>query len=102
MLEIILILKILGMAWVITKFEPIQWVLEILQSKIKPNNITLNLILNIIITITTCFSCCSMWCGFILGGFWYGILCYIISFVYSKKLSLWEYKMFNPNYGEEN
>jgi len=93
MIYLIIIIKILGLSWVITKFDPLYWILEAIKKRIEQKNLILNLIMNVIITITTCFSCCSMWIGFLIGGFWFGILSYIIAFIYTKKLSLWETKI---------
>ena len=65
MIMTILLLKIIGLAWLITTFAPLQWVLETL-----PNNI----FKYIIVLLTTCIKCCSFWTGLIIGGIWIGIL----------------------------
>ena len=86
--------KILGASFFITKFAPIQWVLDLLQ----PSNADdlksfsrrrpfLFLILNVIQLLTGCFSCCSFWVGTIFFGFWFGISAYVIAYLYNQVLA---------------
>lgn len=93
---LIIILKVLGLSFVITKFEPIIWVVEAIQNNFKKP--IFGLIFGILKTILTCFSCCSMWIGFLMGGLWVGIISYIISFIYLKKLSRWETTINFPSF----
>lgn len=70
----ILLLKIFILCWVITRFEPIQWLLELLPD---------NLIFNISKLLLTCLKCSLLWvtllytgdiyiaCGMSFIGFWY-------------------------------
>jgi len=86
MLEnIITILKVLGLAFLITRFEPIKWLFEILS--IKYGN---TLIFNLIYLLVSCMKCCATWIGLIMGGIWIGIISFILSFVYTKCCSVWE------------
>jgi hypothetical protein len=73
----ILILKSILLAFLITQFEPIQWILDML-----PNN----LFTAIITTLLTCLKCVSFWVGLIIGGFWIGCTAFIIGFVIDKIL----------------
>ena len=62
---IILLLKILGLAWIITGFAPISWLVDLLPD---------NLFKYIVVLLTSCFKCCSLWVGIAMGGIWVGIL----------------------------
>lgn len=53
-----IIIKTILLAFLITQFEPIQWVLEML-----PNNI----FTAILTMLLTCLKCCSFWVGLIDG-----------------------------------
>lgn len=79
--SIILVLKTLGLAFVITHFAPLEWLL----TSFKPKNIIINLIYNIIKLLLSCLSCCSFWLGICIGGFWVGVISYIIAFFYQKR-----------------
>ena len=85
-METLIILgKILGLSFFITKFSPIQWILELLQPKSeRPFS---QLIYNIIMVLTGCFSCCSFWTGTLLFGFWFGISAYVIAYLYNQVLA---------------
>jgi hypothetical protein len=94
-METIIVLgKILGLSFFITKFSPIQWVLEALQPKVDYNlpaseqkRPLLIFIYNIVSILTGCFSCCSFWTGTLLYGFWFGISAYVIAYLYNQILS---------------
>lgn len=86
-MELLIVLsKILGLSFFITKFSPIQWILELLHPTEKTNSF-LVLIYNIISIMTGCFSCCSFWTGTILFGFWYGIGAYVIAYLYNQLIA---------------
>lgn len=81
---IILILKTLGIAFLINKFTPIQWFFEAVldsNSKIKSS---WGIILNLLYVMATCFSCTTFWVGLFIGGFWVALIGYIISYYLSK------------------
>jgi hypothetical protein len=86
MIQLIILSKILGLSFFITKFSPIQWILDIIRPSEKVNTF-IQLMYNILVVITGCFSCCSTWIGFIIGGFWYGISAYFIAFLYNQLIS---------------
>ena len=86
-MELLIVLsKILGLSFFITKFSPIQWILELFHPTEKTNSF-LVLIYNIISIMTGCFSCCSFWTGTILFGFWYGIGAYVIAYLYNQLIA---------------
>jgi hypothetical protein len=78
--------KILGASFFITKFAPIQWILELIQPSDKTHPF-LVLISNLISILLTCFSCCSFWVGTIFFGFWFGIGAYVIAYFYIQILA---------------
>jgi len=98
---LILIIKTLLISWFVVKFEPLQWTLDILKSKVKPNNIVLNLILNIITLLTTCAKCASLWSGLLIGGMWVALISSYIMYIYSWIIEPRIEKIINPFYGEE-
>lgn len=55
---ILIVIKILLLAWFISSFEPLQWLLQL---------IPYNLPKLILIAITGCFKCCSFWLGLLLS-----------------------------------
>lgn len=78
--------KILGVSFFITKFSPIQWILDLLQSSEKTKPI-FTLLYNMISILLGCFSCCSFWVGTIFFGFWWGISAYVIAYLYNQILA---------------
>ena len=76
-MELILTLtKIWFVCWMITRFEPLQMVLELLPNKLIPNLFKL---------LVTCLKCLSMWVTLIYTGdiFLASLMCFI-SFFYDK------------------
>jgi hypothetical protein len=71
---IITLIKLFLLCWVLTRFEPISWLLELLPD---------NLVFNITKAIITCLKCSLLWvtflhtgdifvaCGMSFFGFWY-------------------------------
>ena len=59
MVETILMIKLFLLAWVITRFEPIQMLLELLPD---------NLFSNLIRLLTTCLKCVLFWSVLIFTG----------------------------------
>lgn len=62
MIIIIELIKILLLSKFITSFEPLQWILEIIELK------HYNIIKYMLIVITSCFKCASFWIGWIVSG----------------------------------
>ena len=56
-------IEIIALGWFITEFEPFHLLLEYIQEKIKPNNITSYLLGSF-----SCWQCMTFWSGFILTG----------------------------------
>ena len=84
--ELIILGKILGVSFFITKFSPIHWILDLLYPSEKSNAFVI-LIYNIVSLLTSCFSCCSFWTGTLLYGFWFGISAYVIAYLYIQLLA---------------
>lgn len=98
---ILLIIKTLLIAQFVVKFEPIQWVLDIIKTKIKPNNIVVNLFLNIISLLTSCSKCAALWTGLLMGGIWVALISSYIMYLYSWIIEPRIEKITNPFYGKE-
>lgn len=81
---LILILKSLGLAYVISKMEFCQWPLEALKSQFKTDSMLIGLIVNLLYLMMTCFMCLSFWIGLMIGGIWVGVSAYIISTIIEK------------------
>jgi hypothetical protein len=76
------LIKIFLLSWVITRFEPIQWVGELLPD---------NLLFNIIKTLLTCLKCCSFWLTLIwTGDIFQASLMAFIGFWYDKIIGYYE------------
>jgi hypothetical protein len=76
------LLNILLLSWVITKFKPIQIILEIL-----PDNILFNMTRLLL----TCIMCCSFWLTFcLIGDIYLASLNAFVAFWYSKIFGYWE------------
>lgn len=84
--EVVILGKILGLSFFITKFSPINWVLDLFQPKEKTSSILI-LIYNMMSILLGCFSCCSFWVGTIMYGFWWGISSYVIAYLYNQILA---------------
>jgi hypothetical protein len=94
--------KILLLSHFIVKFEPIQWVLEIIKLKIKNDNVFDHLVLNILTLLTSCMKCCSLWLGLILYGLWPALIASYIAHIYSWKIDPIIEKITLPTYGEKD
>lgn len=81
---IITFLRIVGLAFIISRFEPLQWIWETL------TQMSNNILLLALSVSTTCMKCLSLWIGIISGHFWLGVIASIFSMVYEKYLSKWE------------
>ena len=81
MIEIILILKIIGLSWFITRFP----LLEVIFSYLPENIFTL-----VFKLMFECLKCTSFWIGLIIGGIWIALISSFISMLYDKILGEWE------------
>lgn len=73
------------LAHLVTKFEPIGWILEFIQPTFNKTKFT-RFIYNNISLALGCFKCCSLWVGFIIGGFWVGVLTSFFAYIYSQSI----------------
>ncbi|NBO22677.1 hypothetical protein EBU94_04970 [bacterium] len=81
--EVVILGKILGLSFFITKFAPIEWVLDLIRPSDKANSFIV-LMYNLISILLGCFSCCSFWTGTLLYNFWFGISAYVIAYFYNQ------------------
>ena len=89
LLTLLTLLKAIGLAFVITKFDPIKWIMDYLLFKTKNN-----LIILMIDKMLSCISCLSFWIALIVSGnIWIASYIYILTFAYDKFLSGWERKI---------
>lgn len=65
---LISMMKGIGLAFVITSFEPLAWVVDLL-----PNNI----FKYITVLLTSCWRCCSFWITFFMFGLWEATAVYV-------------------------
>lgn len=89
-MEIILIIKILLIAFVYTRFEPLHsWAANIIKnSKSVLKSLVANLLHN---NMTTCIKCLAFWVGLIMShNFYIAAIAMILAFIYDKKFSSWE------------
>lgn len=68
---IIEVLKGLGLAFVISNFAPLSWILDILKN---------NLFKYILVLLTSCWACCTFWTTLILFGLWPAVTAYVIAY----------------------
>lgn len=81
MIELLIIIKVLGLSYIISKFTPLRQTINFIGMLIKKRNPTpLNiLIFESLEELFTCFKCLSLWVGFIFGGLWIGILSSVLA-----------------------
>lgn len=85
MIDYIILLKIFFLSWFIVRFEPLQWILDLL-----PNNI----FKYVIITMTTCLKCTNFWLGLILTQDILLASCMAFTgMLYEKTIGSWETKI---------
>lgn len=79
------ILKILILAYTISRFEPIGWILDLLPNK---------LILNIFKLGMTCSKCLCLYVGLILtGNIWMAMIASFLMVLYERSIGKWEQKI---------
>lgn len=85
MIEIIMISKILLICWLITRFQPLQMILDILPD---------NLILNIFKLLLSCLMCLSTWTILIItGSLFLAAAGAFIAFWYDKLIGPYELRI---------
>lgn len=90
-----LIIKTFLISHIVVKFEPLQWLLDIIRTKVG-NNIVFNLIINIISVLTSCLKCSSFWLGLLIGGVWVAIITSYIAYLYGWLIEPKIEKYVNP------
>ena len=83
---LILITKTFLLSHLIVKYEPITWIMESIRDSFNKNGLT-RLLYNIISLSLGCIKCCSLYIGWILGGFWIGVISTFITYLYSNLIS---------------
>lgn len=86
-MEIILtyLYKTLLLSWLVTRFEPIQWLINLL-----PNH----RLKYLIIDATTCMKCMSLYIGLLIShDIYIAALASLLSVFYSKTIGAWEQKV---------
>jgi hypothetical protein len=81
MIQVILILKVLGLSWFINRFP----LLGIIFSYLPENIFTL-----VFKLMFECLKCLSFWIGLLMGGIWIGLISSFIGMLYEKILGDWE------------
>jgi len=96
-LDSLIILKIMGLGWFISRFEPLQWVIDAIRMNFKPSRNTIHLLFDLISVLTTCGKCAAFWTGLILtGNIWMAITASFLLFWYDKLFIPIEQKIKNP------
>lgn len=93
---IITIFKIMGLAWFVSRFDPIQWVLEAVRSNFSNDRKFIQLLFMVLETITTCSKCAAFWIGLVLYGIWPALIASFIIFWYDKIFLPIEHKITLP------
>lgn len=100
--SLILILKIIGLSWFITHFDPIMWLIDSARININHKRTFIHLIFNVITVLLTCLKCCSFWLGLtISGSIWIALAASYLSFLYDKIVGPWESIINIPQNAEE-
>jgi hypothetical protein len=66
------IIKGIGLAFVITTFEPIQWVLDMFKN---------NIFKYVAILLTSCWKCASFWLTLFMFGLWEAVAAYSMVYI---------------------
>jgi len=80
---VILISKSFLLAHLVVKFEPISWFMEAIAPSFDKNK-ALKFLFNILYTALGCLKCSSLYVGWIIGGFWCGVITSFIAYLYSQ------------------
>ena len=84
--EVVILGKILGFSFFVTKFAPFQWTMDLFEINEKSNPYKI-LFHNTISILLGCFSCCSFWTGFFTFGLWYAVSAYVIAYFYNQLIA---------------
>ena len=76
------------LAWFVTRFEPVQWVIEIMFEGKD------DIISKLLYLALTCSKCVAFWCGVLIcGNIWISILASWLMLIYEKKIARFENKI---------
>ena len=77
------VIKTFLLAHLIVKFEPISWLMEAIAPAFDKNKV-LKFLFNVLYTALGCLKCTSLYVGWILGGFWLGVISTFVVYLYSQ------------------
>lgn len=80
------IAKLFLISHFVVKFEPIQWILDLIRVRIKNDNVFDHLVINILTVLTTCQKCAALWLGLCLYGLWPALITSYIAHIYSWRI----------------
>ena len=81
----LIICKILLLAWFVTRFEPVQWIIDILFEGKE------DLTSKLMYLALTCSKCLALWCGIILSqNIFTAIVACFLMVIYEKTIGKWE------------
>jgi hypothetical protein len=83
-LDIIIMIQIFLISYTITRFEPLQMVLDELPD---------NLVMNVIKLLLSCSKCVSFWTGLIIGNIWMAMIVSLFMVIFEKTFGHWESKI---------
>jgi hypothetical protein len=77
------------LAHLIVKFEPIHWFIDAVDPYLRNNkkNMLTSILWNIFTLAIGCFKCCSLYVGWIVGGFWCGVMTSFFAYIYSQSIA---------------
>ena len=86
MIELIIILKGMAIGWIITRFQPLQLLVEVIWERFRKN-----LFIQLIMIGLSCSKCASLWGSLILfRDPWLAIASSFLIVIYEKTLGNWE------------
>jgi len=77
---LLLIVKSFLLSHLIVKYEPISWILDLMEPKTAIGKI----LYNSISLALGCIKCASLYVGWIIGGFWVGVITSFIAYLWSQ------------------
>lgn len=80
---LIMIAKGMGLAYLVTKFEPLKILVELATERYP------NLFTYVVALFFTCMSCATFWITLLMFGFWPAVAAYFIATVFDKSIGKW-------------
>ncbi len=72
------------LAHLIVKFEPIGWIVDLVDPYLNTRNPFVGILWNSIKLALGCLKCCALYVGFFIGGFWCGVITSVFAYIYSQ------------------